>query len=288
MEYKDYYKVLDVNKTSSQDEIKKAYRKLAVKYHPDKNPGNPTAEERFKDLNEAYDVLSDPSKRQKYDNLGSDWQQYSARGSSYHYRRRRRNESSHFSDFFESFFGYEEPSFRRRPTKGQDYSAQATITLEEAFSGTSRRLNLNGTRLNLNLKPGIVDGQVLKMSGRGAPGGGGGPAGDLYVTINVGKHNKFTRKGNDLYGDEPLDALTAIVGGSLTVHSISKSANITVPEGTDSNKTFRLKGMGMPDYNNPAMRGDYYAKLVIKVPKNLPEIDKTILRNLRIKMDNQS
>lgn len=280
MRYKDYYKILNISKTAAPEEIKKAYRALALKYHPDKNPGNLQAEEQFKEVNEAYNVLSDPDKKQKYDNLGSNWEQYADRGttSGGNYGHSRRD--SVFSDFFESIFGFAEPTGRRR-TKGHDYKANISISLEDAFHGTSRIINANGKRLNVNLKPGIKDGQVLKMTHHGAPGTNGGKPGDLYVTVNVNKHRKFTRKENDLYADEPLNAITAMLGGNLTVGAIDKSVKINIPEGTDSNKTFRLKNMGMPDYNKPGSRGDYYARVVITVPKNLSETEKNTLRNLK-------
>lgn len=292
MEYKDYYKTLGVDKKASQDDIKKAYRKLAVKYHPDKNPGDKKAEEKFKEINEANDVLSDPEKRNKYDNLGENWQQYQQPGGSRQGRGGSRSQQyyteddSGFSDFFESIFGRGSSGFGgsrggKMQMKGEDYRAETTITLEEAFHGTTRQLNLEHQKLNLKLKPGIADGQVLRMKEKGGQGYNGGPNGDLFITIHVQKHPKYTRKGDDLYFDTPLDAFTAILGGKTPVQAIDKTLNINIPPGTDSDKTFRLKEMGMPEYSNPKQRGDSYVRMVITVPKNLSERDKEILSGLR-------
>jgi len=292
MEYKDYYKILGVDKQAAADDIKKAYRKLAVKYHPDKNPGDKKAEEKFKEINEAYDVLGDADKKRKYDELGSNWQQY-AQGhngnpdfSQYRTRKGRsrpNTDEGMFSDFFESIFGNSDSGRRSRQTKGEDYQAQTTLTLEEAFHGTTRQITLANQKLNLKLKPGIANGQVLKMKDKGGPGINGGPAGDLYITVNVAPHNKYERKGNDLYSEEPLDVFTAILGGKVPAHAIDKTVNVTIPAATDSNKTFRLKGMGMPDYNDQNTRGDLYVTMTITIPKNLTAEEKETIARLAAK-----
>jgi curved DNA-binding protein len=298
MEYKDYYKILGIEKKATQEEIKKAYRKLAVKYHPDKNPGDKKAEERFKEVNEANDVLSDPEKRKKYDNLGDNWQQYAQGGFNNGGQYRQPGGGSHFysggesqfSDFFESIFGSggyggfggfgSGGSRARGKRQGEDHQAETTITLEEAFHGTSRQLNLTDQKLNLKLKPGIADGQVLRMKEKGAPGFNGGPNGDLFITIHVQRHPRFERKGDDLYFDQPLDAITATLGGKLAVQAIDKTLQITIPPGTDSDKVFRLKEMGMPEYSNPRQRGDAYVRVHLTVPKNLTEQEKEALSRL--------
>ncbi len=289
MEYKNYYKILGVEKPASQEEIKKAYRKLAVKFHPDKNQGNKKAEDTFKEINEAYDVLGDVDKRKKYDQLGENWQQYSNQNNQEYYthsknrsnQNQNNNNESRFSDFFESIFGYND-NIKSNSTKrrGEDHQASTTITLEEAFYGTTRHVNLATSQLNLKLKPGIADGQVLKMKEKGGQGINGGPAGDLYITVNIASHGKYERKGNDLYADEPLDAFTAIKGGKQIVTAIDKQLTVTIPQGTDSNRVFRLKGMGMPDYSDSKKRGDYYARLVISVPKNLTAKENNLLDEL--------
>ena len=297
MEYKDYYKILGVDKKASQDDVKKAYRKLAVKFHPDKNPGDKKAEEKFKEINEANDVLSDPAKRKKYDDLGENWQsQGQGFPNDFGQQSRRRqggqqfysSEESQFSDFFESVFGSgagggfggSTKQRGRMQRQGDDHQAETTITLEEAFNGTSRQVNLANQTLNLKLKPGIADGQILRMKEKGGPGMNGGPNGDLFITIHVQKHPRFDRKGDDLYFDQPLDAYTAILGGKLAVQTIDKTIKINIPEGTDSDKVFRLKEMGMPEYSNPKQRGDSYVSVHIVVPKNLSSEDKEILAKL--------
>ena len=285
MEYKDYYKILGVEKKATQEDIRKAYRKLAVKLHPDKNPGDKKSEEKFKEINEANDVLGDPVKRKKYDELGENWQQYQQAGpGGFGGQQRGRQggaqysysggDESQFSDFFESIFG-NGGGFgggqRRgsRAMKGQDFEAETTITLDEAFHGTTRQVNLGDQVLNMKLKPGIAAEQVLRMKGKGGPGAGGGPAGDLFITIHINRHPKFERKGDDLYFDQPLDIYTAVLGGKLPVQALDKTVNINIPTGTDSDKTFRLKGMGMPRYDTPGERGDSFVRVMITVPKNI-------------------
>lgn len=304
MEYKDYYKILGVDKKATQEDIKKAYRKLAVKYHPDKNPGDKKAEEKFKEINEANDVLSDAEKRKKYDELGENWQYYQQGANMSDFfnaqqSRKRRGgkqaeyeyypgEESQFSDFFEALFGNAAGfggggAGRRRGAsrmKGEDYQAETTISLEEAFNGTTRQINLQNQKLNLKLKPGIADGQVLRMKEKGGPGANGGPNGDLYITIHVQPGTAYERRGDDLYMDHPLDAFTAMLGGKLPVQTIDKALQINIPAGTDSNQTFRLKGMGMPNYNDPRMRGDCYVRVYITTPKNLTEQEKEALTKI--------
>ncbi len=297
MEYKDYYKILGVEKKATQEEIKKAYRKLAVKFHPDKNPGDKKSEEKFKEVNEANDVLSDPAKRKKYDELGENWQQYQHAGpGGFGGQQRGRQggaqysysggDESQFSDFFESIFGnsggFSGGGQRRgaRAMKGQDFEAETTITLEEAFHGTTRQLNLGEQVLNMKLKPGIATEQVLRMKGKGGPGANGGPAGELFITIHISRHPKFERKGDDLYFDQPLDIYTAVLGGKLPVQALDKTVNINIPPGTDSDKTFRLKGMGMPRYDTPGERGDSFVRVMITVPKNISAEERVLWEQL--------
>lgn len=299
MDYKDYYKVLGVDKKATQDEIKKAYRKLAVKYHPDKNQGDKKLEEKFKEANEANDVLSDPEKRKKYDELGENWQHYQPGaqggqgrgGQSYQYNN---PDEGNFSDFFESLFGHSQSGFgnsRQRgggARKGTDYTVEAEITLDEAFYGTERQLTLETQKLNIKIKPGIVEGQVLRLKGKGGPGLRGGAAGDILLTVHVAKHPRLDRKGNDLYFDANLDAFTAMLGGKLPVTIIDKTLNINIPAGTDSGKVFRLKETGMPDYDDPIRRGDTYVKVMLTVPKNLTEEEKQILTSLVTSKNNRN
>ncbi|HET8964211.1 MAG TPA: DnaJ domain-containing protein, partial [Chitinophagales bacterium] len=221
MEFKDYYKILGVSKTASTEEIKKAYRKLAVKYHPDKNQGNKAAEEKFKEANEANDVLSDPEKRKKYDELGENWKYYQSGGTppnqgfrggrqQYQYSGAADDfDSGNFSDFFESIFGNRFGGKTRGPSKGEDYQANVTLSLEEAYWGTARLLEVNGEKLQMKFKPGTADGQTLRIRGKGGPAGKGGQRGDIYVNVHISSHPDFERKENDLYCDIPVDLYTA-------------------------------------------------------------------------------
>ena len=291
MDYKDYYKVLGISKSATQDEVKKAFRKLAIKYHPDKNPGDKKAEEKFKEINEANEVLGDLEKRKKYDELGSNWKQYQQQGDQFAGQRRYSgsrqqdfNQGSEFSDFFESFFGSSFSGFnqgqrQQRSRPGADLFAEMELTLHDVFYGTTKQILLDGQKVNLKVKPGFRDGQILRMKGKGSQGIGGGENGDLLITVKLAKDPVFDRKGNDLYFDHSLNVITAILGGKVSVKGFDKTISMEIPEGTDSNKVFRLKGMGMPVIENPENRGDAYVKMILHVPKNLSPEEKTILNN---------
>lgn len=303
MDYKDYYKVLGVQKSATQEEIKKAFRKLAVKYHPDKNPGDKKAEEKFKEVNEANEVLSDPDKRKKYDDLGENWKSYQQHGgqggfdwgkwSAQGQQGRGRNQAEDFfgsggdfSDFFESIFGgrssggFQSGSRSTGPAKGQDLQAEMEITLEDSYNGGTKQIVLNGQKINMNLKPGIYDGMVLRMKGKGSPGRNGGEPGDLHITYKIAKHSHYEVKGNDLYVEEPLDLYTAVLGGKLELKLFDKTLKINIPAGTDSGKIFRLNGLGMPFYGKNDVRGDAYVKMKVVVPKNLTNEEKELFTKL--------
>jgi curved DNA-binding protein len=303
MEYRDYYKLLNVSKTASQEEIKKAYRKLAREYHPDVNPDDPNAEEKFKDINEAYQVLSDAEKREKYDRFGSQWKQYQQTGGraedfdwsqwaaqgqrgSPQYRTVTQEEFEQmfggglggFSDFFETLFGgmaggrssrraTGQPSYQSMP-RGQNIEHVVEITLEEAYHGTTRLLSFeDGRRIEATIPPGVKTGSKIRLSGQG--GGGMSGSGDLFLKIKVQPHSKFKREGDHLRVEQPVDLFTALLGGEVTVHTLDKAVKLTIPPETDTGKTFRLKGLGMPKLGNPGQRGDLFAETKVQVPKNL-------------------
>lgn len=296
MDYKDYYSVLGVAKKASQEDIKKAYRKLAVKYHPDKNQGNKTAEDKFKEVSEAYEVLGDPEKRAQYDKLGANWKQYQnagydqgpsgggPRSRSY----RQGTDSDHFdpsgfSDFFESFFG----GGRRNPFGADDFdlppgdlTGEISITLEEAYYGTERIVDLGGEKIKIKIKPGAYDGLTLRVKGKGQKGRGG-RAGDLHLNIKVLEHPRYERRGDDLHMQTPVDLFTALLGGKQEVATLSGKINITVQEGTPNGKVVRLKGKGMPLYGKPGQYGDLYAKLSVKLPDHLTPHQRQLLQKLR-------
>ena len=305
MEYKDYYQVLGVAKKASQDEIKKAYRKLAVKYHPDKNPGVKSAEDKFKEISEAYEVLGDPEKRKQYDTLGANWKQYqqggfnqgpyagSPRGRTYSYGSPDEGEffgGSGFSDFFESFFGrgrgaspFGHTGFEYPPS---DLAGEILISLEEAYHGTERIVDVGGERIKVKIKPGAYDGLTLRAKGKGQKSPSG-KAGDLHLTIGVQPHPVYQRKGDDLHMEAPVDMFTALLGGKQEVATLSGKINITLKEGTQNGSVVRLKGKGMPVYGRAGQHGDLYMKLAVKLPEHLSLHQKEILHKLRTDMEHR-
>ncbi len=310
MKYKDYYATLGVDKNATDKEVKKAFRKLATQFHPDKNPGDKPAEEKFKDINEAYEVLKDPEKRKKYDQLGADWEMYQKTGydptqhasagrgggpggSQTFYFEGDPSEffgggGSGFSSFFEQFFGggsqFGAGGQRRsgqRAFKGRDLQAEMEISLEEAYHGGSRIFELHGEKLRIKIKPGAYNGQALRIKGKGNPGAGGGPSGDLYLALKVRPHPVFTREGDDLILHHDVDLYTAVLGGKTEVKTMTGPVKITVPKGTASGETLRLKGKGMPKYNAPSQHGDLLVKVHVAIPKKLSKEQEELFEKLR-------
>jgi len=299
MEFTDYYKTLGIERTATADQIKKAYHKLALKYHPDKNQGNKEAEESFKKINEANEVLSDPTKRKKYDEVGANWKNYEQTGgraedfdwSKWQGQQNRGSQSyggegfggGDFSDFFESIFGGG-GNFggRTRATtrKGSDYNAEAEISLEEAYHGTTRRLNVNGSVIQINIKPGTSEGQVLRLKDKGGAGVNGGPSGNIYITIHIQKHQRYTRKQDDLYCDAPVELYTALLGGKQLIHTLKGDIRIDIPAETSNDKVLRLKGMGMPVFGKAGSFGDLYATIKVELPQKLTAKEKELLAEL--------
>lgn len=291
MDYKDYYGILGVEKNATPEDIKKAYRQLAKAYHPDKNPGSKVAETRFKEVSEAYEVLSDPQKKQHYDNLGKDWQRYQQTGSNpkeYYSNTHQQapdfdfsdifgndGGSGGFSDFFRNIFGSggngnTGGSKNKRNSKGgQDYDTEVEISLEEAYKGTARILNVMNEKLRIQFKAGIPNDQVLRLKGKGGQGVNGQPTGDLYVKVKILPHNLFKREGNDLHCELPVELYTVVLGGKVFINTFDGGTNFILPAGTENGKVFRLKGKGMPDYAQPNKTGDLYVKINVQIPKNL-------------------
>jgi len=298
VDYKDYYKVLGVDKKATADEIKKAYRKLARKYHPDTNADNPRAEEKFKEIGEAYEVLKDPQKRQRYDQLGANWKQYASAGwpggggRTYTYDFGGGKGFSFgdmgggFSDFFEMFFGsgadqrFSSYDFSqgfgtgraRTAQKGQDLQSSLDIALREAYTGTQRSIRLQkegrARTVNVKIPAGIKDGGKIRLAGQGGASPTGGQAGDLYITINISGHNLFTRKGDDLYIEVPVTVKEAYMGGKIDIPTFDGKVDMKLPAGTQSGKTLRLKGKGMPGLRGKG-RGDLYVKIKIVFPEKM-------------------
>lgn len=287
MDYKDYYKVLDVDLHASVDEIKKAYRKLARRYHPDVNPHDKVAAEHFAEINEANEVLTDAEKRARYDRLGSNWRthQQTSAGKEFDWGEwisaahkngglvnldeilKNSNRSGGFSDFFEVVFGGMQPT-RSAAEQGQDYNQKVEISLEEAFNGVARILRIGERRIEIKIPRGAKSGTKVRVRGEGGEGEGG-VKGDLYLEIEVTPHPVFERTGDDLHTELPVDLYTAILGGEASVPTLKGKIKLRIPPETQSGRTFRLKGQGMPQLKQPDERGDLYAKVVVQLPQNL-------------------
>lgn len=299
MQYKDYYQILGVNKKATPEEIKKAYRKMAIKYHPDKNQGVKSFEEKFKEITEANDVLSDPAKRKQYDTLGANWKQYqntsarpgSSPGAGKRYSNKNNGDPSErfdpsgFSDFFESFFGRSRhqsgnPFENEFASPAGDLTADISISLEEAFHGTERIIDLGGEKIKIKIKPGAYDDLKLRVKGKGHKSHTG-KAGDLHLSIRIQSDGTYERKGDDIYMDGQLDLFTALLGGKQEMTTLSGKINITIKEGTQNGKIVRLKGKGMPAYGKSHEYGDLYVKLLVKMPERLSTSQRDVLQKLR-------
>lgn len=290
MEYKDYYKILGVERSASQDEIKKAYRKLAVKYHPDKNPDDKVAEEKFKEISEAYQVIGNTDSRKKYDELGANWKQYENAGFG---GGGQGFNASGFSDFFDMFFGgaqggagFDIRDFmgnmgggRRstRPAKGSDLNATISLTLLEAYQGSQRLLDLNGNTIKISIKPGVRDGQVLRIKGKGNPGRNGGDNGDLMIKVSIMNDPAYQRDGDDLIKNVNVDVYTAILGGKITVNTLKGEVNVPIKQQTQNNSTLRLKGLGMPHYGKEGA-GALLLKVQILLPEHFSQKELELIR----------
>ncbi len=316
MEYKDYYQTLGVDRNASEKDIKRAYRRLARQFHPDVNPGDDRAEEKFKGINEAYEVLGDQEKRAKYDRLGASWQQWQRTGQDpgqFDWSQwfagapgGARVEWSGdlgnifggagadvFSDFFRSLFGgtggagrtrTADDLFRRttsrRTLRGQDVEAPVEITLEEAFHGTTRVLEQDGRRIQIKIPPGARSGSKVRIAGKGGPGYGGGPTGDLYLNITVKPHPTLKREGDNLRCDVDVDLYTAVLGGQVLVSTLSGDVSLKIPPGTNGGKTFRLRGTGMPNPRYPKQRGDLLATVRIQILHRLSARERELFEEL--------
>ncbi len=309
MDFKDYYSTLAVAKTATGKEIKQAYRKLARKHHPDVNPGDQSAESKFKEINEAYEVLGDPEKRKKYDELGANWRMYEQAGAgggpggpqgAYNVPfgggapgggfRTMTQEEMHemfcyvdpFSDFFHTFFGGSMGADasrggrggRKSARKGRDFEQEIQLGLEDAFGGTMRRLSIkqdgHARTVDVRIPPGVGDGSRVRVAGEGEHGAGGAQSGDLYLRIRVAPHAQFERKGKDLYKRVTIPLTTAVLGGEVDVTTIAgKSLRLKIPPTTQHGQVLRLKGHGMPAVGKPDERGDLYATIDVELPRQL-------------------
>ncbi len=310
MDFKDYYEILGVQPNADKKVIQQTYRQLARKYHPDVNPGNKEAEEKFKTINEAYQVLSNVEQRKKYDELRGqyqqwqqagrqnqdfNWQNWSAqrgKGVQVQYASPEDLEDlfgsdSPYSDFFTSIFGQAPGSSRGRartpspsPRRGRDMEYEVELTLEEAFHGAERLMEIDGRRVQVSIPPGVRTGTRVRLAGRGEPGLNGGPAGDLYLIPQILLHPAFERLGDDLYIDVPVDIFTAIAGGEIRIPSLAKPLLLTIPPRTNSNRSFRLRGKGMPHLGDPRKHGDMFARVRLVLPDPLTDEEVDHIREL--------
>lgn len=289
MEFVDYYKILGIEKTASIDDIKKAYRKQARKLHPDLNPNDKEANKKFQQVNEANEVLSDPEKRKKYDKYGKDWQhseQFEQAGQS---RPRSQGGSfsggfeggGDFSDFFESMFGGSgRTGGRQAKYRGQDYNAELNLSLRDAMTTHQQTLTVNDKNVRITIPAGIENKQVIKLTGYGAPGVNGGPAGDLYLTFNISDAPGFRRLGNDLYTDGVIDIYTAVLGGDVIVETMNGKVKLKIAPGTQPGTRTRLKGKGFPVYKKEESFGDLFVTITVKIPTDLSENQKSLFSQL--------
>jgi curved DNA-binding protein len=308
MEYKDYYKILGIDKKASEDEIKRAYRKLALKYHPDRNPDNKQAEEKFKEINEAYQVLSDPAKRTRYDQLGDSYarfQQHGGAPAGFNWEDWFAQEpvsqgnvrvdfgdlgdlneilGGGFSEFFTRIFGgagggaaaggRPRPARTQRPT----YQYETEITLQEAFQGATRRIEVDGKRLDVKIPAGARTGTKVRVAD--VLSDPSGQKADLYLLIKVLDDKRFERKGDDLYMDANVDLYTAILGGEVTIQTLSGNVVLTIPPGTQPGQVFRLAGRGLPHLKNPKEHGDLYVQVKVNLPRKLSQQQRELFEKL--------
>jgi curved DNA-binding protein len=301
VEYKDYYEVLGVAKDADEKAIKAAFRKLARKYHPDVCSNKAEGEEKFKEINEAYEVLADKEKRAKYDQFGADWQraQQSGQTGDFDWSRYQTGqqqggytryttedlqdlfgEGAPFSDFFTHLFGTQGAQAQPRAARGRDIEQPVTVSLVEAFKGTARRLKRpDGPTIEVKIPPGVDTGTRMRVKGQGMPGRRG-QAGDLWLVIAVEDDQRFVRDGNDLHTRVQVPLYTALLGGDVTVPLLEGKARLHVPAETQPGSELRLKGQGMPVYGNAGTRGDLYVAIDVRLPVRLTEKERTLLKEL--------
>lgn len=314
MAYIDYYKILGVDKTATQDDIKKAFRKLARQYHPDLNPNDANAKEKFQAINEANEVLSDPEKRKKYDEYGENWKhadEFEAQRKAYQNQQGGGGgdgeywystdgthfsgfggegmhgfggNGSGFSDFFEELFGHRGAGAGRGAHgafKGQDIQGELQLTLREAATTHKQTFSVNGENLRITVPAGIANGQIIKLKGHGGKGVNGGPDGDLYITFNIADDPVFRRKDNDLYTDVNIDLYTAVLGGEVTVNTLDGQVKLKVRPGTQNDAKVRLKGKGFPVYKQDGTFGDLIVTYHVTIPTTLTDKQRDLFRQLQ-------
>lgn len=292
MAFIDYYKILGISKDATQEDIKKAYRKLARKYHPDLNKDNPNAQEKFQEINEANEVLSNPDKRKRYDEYGENWkyaeelekqkkrqtkEQSGTREGTFWYSD---DNTSGFSDFFEELFGNRYRNYNRA-MRGKDYESELHLTLRQAAEEQKQILNLNGKNIRITIPAGVADGQVIKLRGYGEPGKGDAPDGDLYITFRIKEDPTFKRIGNDLYTTTTIDLYTAVLGGEIILDTLNGKVKVKIKAGTQNNSRIRLKEKGFPIYKQSGKYGDLILSIQISIPTLLTERQKELFKQIK-------
>ncbi len=291
MAFIDYYKILGLEKNASLADIKKAYRKLARKYHPDLNPNDKVAEKKFKEINEAHEVLSNPENRKKYDEYGEHWQhaeeyEKAKQQQQQHYQRSYQGTGGFthedFSDFFENMFGRSASGSYGRQVKfrGQDYNAELQLDLKEVYSTHKRTLTINNKNIRITIPAGVENGQVIKIKGLGGPGINGGPKGDLYIQFSIVNNTKFKRDGDNLYTTLDLDLYKALLGGQIMVDTFDGKVKLTIKPETKNGTRVKLKGKGFPKYKKEGQFGDLYVTFNLKTPTNLSTKEKELFQEL--------
>ncbi|MBU3809772.1 MAG: J domain-containing protein [Candidatus Phocaeicola faecipullorum] len=309
MAFIDYYKVLGVERNATQDDIKKAYRKMARKYHPDLNKDDPNAKDKFQEINEANEVLSDPEKRKKYDEYGEHWKhadEFKAEREAYQRAQEKggqsaywysvngddfmggfgRGNASGFSDFFEQLFGHGASGSRSRRTynmmeSGEDIEAQMNLSLREAAVTHKQTFSVNGENLRITIPAGIADGQMIKLKGHGEKGSNGAPDGDLYITFKIAPDPEFKREGDDLFTDVDIDLYTAVLGGTVNVKTIDGMVKLKVNPGTQNDTKVRLRSKGFPVYKKEGTFGDLIVTYHVNIPTSLSEKQKELFTQLK-------
>ena len=292
MEFVDYYRILGIEKSATEKDIKTAFRKLARKFHPDLNPNDKDAKRNFQQINEANEVLSDPEKRKKYDEYGKDWQhadeferskQYQQQSSDTRGQRFSGSRSDDdFSDFFEAMFGGAAGAGRSRQVKyrGEDYNAGLQLELIDAYKTHKQTLTVNGKKIRITIPAGIENGQTIKIPGHGGQGINGGPNGDLYIQFSIANHPYIRRLGDNLYMTVDLNLYTAVLGGEITINTLNGKVKLTVKPETQNGSKVKLKGQGFPVYRKEGQFGDLYVTWDIKIPTNLTEKQKGLFTEL--------
>ena len=298
MAFIDYYKVLGLDKTASDKDIKNAYRKLARKYHPDLNPNDAEANKKFQQLNEANEVLADPEKRKKYDKYGENWQH----GEAYDQARQQQQSQQRsyggggaqgfdfegfgsggdFSDFFQSMFGNGGGADRGRQTRyrGQDFNAELQLNLTQIAETHKQTLTVNGKNIRITIPAGVENGQTIKIAGHGGPGANGGPGGDLFIKFLVSDDPRFRRQGADLFAIAKIDVYTAVLGGELTIDTLTGKVKLNVKPETQNGTKVKLKGKGLPVYKKEGQHGDLYITYDVQIPTNLSDKQKQLFEEL--------